>query len=89
VQEVNEAISFLNKKGPILLLLQTHCSENPIYVFPEKELHGVSPNFHIYVSVRFICPGSVNIFSRSRIGRPIVGIYKSLTAQTHECGNWD
>jgi hypothetical protein len=29
----------------------THCSENPIYVFPEKKLHGLSPNFHIHVSV--------------------------------------
>ncbi len=27
-----------------------HCKENPIYVFPEKELHGLSPNFHIYMS---------------------------------------
>jgi hypothetical protein len=25
--------------------------ENPIYVFPEKELHGPSANFHIHVSV--------------------------------------
>jgi len=29
----------------------THCNENPIYVFPEKELRGLSPNFHIHVSV--------------------------------------
>jgi hypothetical protein len=29
-----------------------HCNENPIYVFPEKELRGLSPNFHIHVSVR-------------------------------------
>ena len=29
----------------------THCNENPIYVFPEKELRGPSPNFHIHVSV--------------------------------------
>jgi hypothetical protein len=28
-----------------------HCNENPIYVFPEKELRGLSPNFHIHVSV--------------------------------------
>jgi hypothetical protein len=31
--------------------LQVHCNENPIYVFPEKELRGLSPNFHIHVSV--------------------------------------
>jgi hypothetical protein len=28
-----------------------HCNENPIYVFPEKELRGLSPNFHIHDSV--------------------------------------
>jgi hypothetical protein len=28
-----------------------HCNENPIYVFPEKELCCLRPNFHIYVSV--------------------------------------
>jgi hypothetical protein len=28
-----------------------HCNENPIYVFPEKELRGISPNFHIHLSV--------------------------------------
>jgi hypothetical protein len=27
------------------------CNENPIYEFPEKELPGISPNFHIHVSV--------------------------------------
>jgi hypothetical protein len=29
----------------------THCTENRTYVFPEKELHGLSPNFYIHVSV--------------------------------------
>ena len=28
-----------------------YCNENPIYVFPEKELCGLSPNFHIHVPV--------------------------------------
>ncbi len=27
------------------------CNENPIYVFPEKELRSLRPNFHIHVSV--------------------------------------
>ncbi len=28
-----------------------HCNENSIYVFPENELRGFSPNFHIHVFV--------------------------------------
>ncbi len=43
--------------------------KNPIYVFPEKDLRGLSPNFHIHVSVNDLyIPGSVHIFSCSRIG---------------------
>jgi hypothetical protein len=29
----------------------THCKENPIYLFLFWELRGLSPNFHIHVSV--------------------------------------
>jgi hypothetical protein len=29
----------------------THCTENPIYVFPEKELRSLSPNSYVHVSV--------------------------------------
>jgi hypothetical protein len=32
-----------------------HCKEIWIYVFPEKELGGISPNFHIHVSVSDFC----------------------------------
>ncbi len=35
----------------VLCHLFSHCNENPIYVFPENKLRGLSPNFHIYVSV--------------------------------------
>ncbi len=31
-----------------------HCNENPIYVFPEKELLCLSPNFHIHVSMSYL-----------------------------------
>jgi hypothetical protein len=32
--------------------LQRHSTENLKQIFPEKELCGISPNFHIHVSVR-------------------------------------
>jgi hypothetical protein len=35
----------------ITLRIGSHCSENPIYVFPEKELRGLSPKSYIHVSV--------------------------------------
>jgi hypothetical protein len=50
-----------------------HCNENPIYVFLFWELHGRSPNFHIHVTMIL---GSAHIFSFSRIGRSIVGMWK-------------
>jgi hypothetical protein len=28
-----------------------HHTENPIYLFPKKELHGLSPNYYIHVSL--------------------------------------
>jgi hypothetical protein len=30
---------------------EVHCNENHIYVYPEKELRGLSPNVNIHVSV--------------------------------------
>ncbi len=56
--------------------LQRHNTENSKQIFPEKELHGLSPNFHIHVSVSDLYI--------STIGLPILlqenmGIYKSLT----------
>jgi hypothetical protein len=60
-------------------------------VKPEKELCGLSANFLIDVSVSDLYIPSIGphtVFSYSRIGRQIVGIYKNRS-QTHECGNWD
>jgi hypothetical protein len=70
------------KSVPVLFFkaLRAQGNENPIYVFLFWKLRGLSPNVHIHVSVSvlYIFPGSVHIFSCSRIGRSIMGIYKSL-----------
>jgi hypothetical protein len=59
---------------------KTHCNENHIYVFLFLEFRGLSPNFHIYVSVsNLYIPRIGPHISCSRIGRSIAGIYKSLT----------
>ncbi len=61
---------------------RVHCKENPIYVFLFWELRGLSPNVHIHVSVGDLyIPriGPHTVFPCSRIGRPILEIYKSLT----------
>ncbi len=57
-----------------------HCNENPIYVFLSWELRGLSPSFHIHVSVSdsYIPRIGLHIFFR-RNGRSIERIYKSLT----------
>ncbi len=58
-----------------------HCNENQVYVFPEKELCGLSPNYHIHVSVNDLyIPRIGPHILLSRIGRPIVVIYKSRRA---------
>ncbi len=60
-------------------LFIVHCKENPIYVFPEKKPRGLSSNFHIHVSVSNLYIPIIGLPIFSRIGRPIAGIYKSLT----------
>jgi hypothetical protein len=68
------------RQGPALHVNSSlHCNANPIYVFLFWELRGLSPNFHIHVSVSdFYIPRIGPHISCSRIGRSIVGIYKSL-----------
>jgi hypothetical protein len=39
---------FFDKFEPMVAM---HCKEIWIYAFPEKELRGLSPNFHIHLSV--------------------------------------
>ncbi len=47
---------------------------------PEKQLRGLSPIFHIHISVSNLYISAIGppIFQQQKIVRPIVGIYKSL-----------
>ncbi len=57
----------------------THCTENSIYVFPEMKLCDLPIPTFLYLWAIYIFPGSVCLFGCSKIGRPFLGIYKSLT----------
>jgi hypothetical protein len=45
------AVAEVSIHSPVLQLLSVHCKQLWIYVFPEKELRGLSPKIHIHVSV--------------------------------------
>ncbi len=63
-----------------MFLLFIHCNGNSVYIFLFWELRGLSPNFHIHVSVsNLYIPRIGPHISSSRKGRPIVEIYNSLT----------
>ncbi len=65
---------------PGQLYFKGHCNGNSVYVFLFWELRGLSPNFHIHVSVSNLYIARIDPhISSSRKGRPIVGIYNSLT----------
>jgi hypothetical protein len=60
--------------------LQRKNADNLKQIFPEKEYRGLSPNFHIHVSVsELYIPTMVLPFLPEEICGPILGIYKSLT----------
>jgi hypothetical protein len=58
-----------------------HYNENLIYVFPEKELCGLSPNFHIHVFVSdfYIPTIGPRIFLQQKRQTNLGNIYKLLT----------
>ncbi len=73
---VNKWFSFWCKN---LIWNLSHCKEIPIYVIPEKELGGLSRNFHSCLWAIYIFPRWADLISCSRIRRPIVGIYMHRT----------
>ncbi len=60
--------------------LQRQNAENLKQIFPEKEYRGLSPNFHIHVSVNELYILTMGLpFLLEEICGLILGIYKSLT----------
>jgi hypothetical protein len=59
--------------------LQRQNAENLKQMFPEKECQGLSPNFHIHVSVSELYIPTMGLHGLlEEICRLILGIYKSL-----------
>ena len=67
--------------------LQRQNAENLKQLFPEKEYWGLSPNFHIHVSVSELYISTVGLpfLLEEYVDRSLEYINLS---QTHECGNW-
>jgi hypothetical protein len=63
-----------------VLALQRKNAENLKQIFPEKEYRGLSPNFHIHVSVSELYIPTMGLpFLLEEICGPILGLYKPLT----------
>ncbi len=69
------------------LTLQRQNGKNLKQIFPGKEYRGLSPNFHIHVSVSELYIPTMGLpFLLEEICGPILGIYKSLTDTNVELG---
>jgi hypothetical protein len=69
---------------------QRHNTENSKQIFPEKEVCGVSPNFHIHVSVSDLyIPRSDCLFCCRKIQYVDRSWEYINRSQTLESGNWD
>jgi hypothetical protein len=63
----------------VLCALQRQNAENLKQIFPEKEYRGLSPNFHIHVSVSELYIPTMGLpVLLEEICRMILGIYQSL-----------
>ncbi len=74
---------------PCLPTLQRQNAENLKQIFPEKEYRGLSPNFHIHVSVSELYFPTMGL---PFLLEEILYVDRSWEyidrSQTHECGNW-
>jgi hypothetical protein len=76
----HDAKSWTGKAIPgkvVQTTLQRQNAENLKQIFPEKEYRGLSPNFHIHVSVSELYIPTMGLpFLLEEICGPILGIYK-------------
>jgi hypothetical protein len=76
--------------GRLLLKYVQRCNtENSKQIFPEKELHSLSPNFHIHVSVSDLYSSTIglsNLFCCRKICGPILEIYIAYRNMNVEIG---
>jgi hypothetical protein len=82
---------FPSMEKPVVVLLMQHWSgiaftlqrtntENSKQIFPEKELHSHSPDFHIHVSLSDLYIPTIDLsILLQEIYGPNLGTYKSLT----------
>jgi hypothetical protein len=64
------------------------CAKNSKQIFPEMNLRGLVPNFYIHVSVSDLYILSIGPQAQhSKIGGPIMEIYKLLRDTVHEFRN--
>ncbi len=69
---------------------QRHNTENLKQIFPEKELHGLSPYFHIHVSVNDLIKYSHDQSVYSAGGKYVDRSWEYINRpQTLDCGNRD
>jgi hypothetical protein len=66
---------------------EPHCTENPIYVFPEMKLRGLLPKSYIHVSVTDLYPSRIclPIWLQQNSQTDPGEIYKSQIYWLHEC----
>jgi len=70
-------------------LLEPHSKEIWNYVFPEKELPGLSPIFHIHVSVADLYIPTLDPPILLQQNRQYQSEDYRNRSQEHECRNWD
>jgi hypothetical protein len=88
--EDEEQTSEQEELNPLKILeSKLHCNKNPIYVFAEKILRGLSTNYRIHVSVSdlYIQRIGPHIFLQQNIGRATKNVETGLRSRNSFSGN--